>query len=97
MKKIYYYFGECGRITKILLTAGTVAAVIAVVFLFKGGFSPLVNDDEYFTSYSAWSLFFLSISIFAFVTDLCIHKICADIAALLKKIEEDKENRHEPT
>ena len=90
MKKIYYYFGECGRITNMLLTVGVVAAVIAVAFLFKGGFSPLVNDDEYFTSYNAWFLFFLSISIFAFAACLCIHKICADIATLLKKIEEDK-------
>ena len=92
MKKIYYYFGECGRMTKVLLTVGIVAAVIAVTFLFKGGFSPLVNDDEYFTLYSAWSLFFLSISIFAFAADLCIHKICTDIATLLKEIEERKKD-----
>lgn len=90
MKKIYYYFGECGRITNMLLTVGVVAAVIAVAFLFKGGFSSLVSDDYYFTLYNAWFLFFLSISIFAFAACLCIHKICADIAALLKKIEEDK-------
>ena len=35
MKKIYYYFGECGRVTKVLLTVGIVAAVIAVTFLFR--------------------------------------------------------------
>ena len=92
MKKIYYYFGECGRVTKVLLTVGIVAAVIAVTFLFKDGFSPLVNDDEHFTLYSAWSLFFLSISIFAFVANHCIHKICTDIATLLKEIEERKKD-----
>lgn len=92
MKKIYYYFGECGRITKVLLTVGIVAAVIAVAMLFKGGFSPLVSDDYYFTLYNAWFLFFLSISIFAFVANLCIHKICTDIATLLKEIEERKKD-----
>lgn len=92
MKKIYYYFGECGRMTNILLTVGIVAAVIAVAFLFKGGFSPLVSDDYYFTLYNAWFLFFLSISIFAFVANLCIHKICTDIATLLKEIEERKKD-----
>ena len=92
MKKIYYYFGECGRVTKVLLTVGIVAAVIAVTFLFKDGFSPLVNDDEHFTLYSAWSLFFLSISIFAFAANHCIHKICTDIATLLKEIEESKKD-----
>lgn len=34
MKKIYYSFGECGRMTKILLGIGVVSAVIALVFLF---------------------------------------------------------------
>lgn len=90
MKKIYYYFDECGRMTKRLLSISVAAAVIALVFLFKGGFSPLVSDDEYFTLYNAWFLFFLSISMFAFLANLCVHKICADIAALLKEIEENK-------
>lgn len=93
MKKIYYTFSECGRMAKILLTIGIVSAAIALVFLFKGGFpSSLVSDDMYFTLYDAWFLFFLSMSIFAFIADLCIHKICSDIAALLKEIEENKKD-----
>ena len=91
MKKIYYTFNECGRMVKILLTIGIVSAVIALAFLFQGGFpSSLVNDDMYFTLYDAWFLFFLSISIFAFIVDLCVHKICSDIATLLKEMEENK-------
>lgn len=88
MKKIYYHFGECGRMSKILLAIGIISAVIAVAFLFKGGFSPLVHNDMYFELYHAWFLFFLAISIFAFITNLCIHKICADIATLLKEADE---------
>lgn len=95
MKKIYYYFGECGRMTKILLGIGIVSAVIALAFLFKGGFSSLISDDEYFTLYNAWFLFFLAISIFAFIAVLCIHKICADIANLLKENEENKKDKTE--
>ena len=90
MKKGYYYFAECGRIGKILLTIGIIAAVIAIFFLFKGGFLPLISNDIYFTADNAWCLFFLAISIFAFVADLCIHKICRDIATLLKEFENNE-------
>ncbi len=92
MKKIFYSFDKCGRITKILLTTGIVSAVIALAFLLKGGFYSLISDNEYFTLYNAWFLFFFAISIFAFIADLCIHHICADIAALLKEVEKSKEN-----
>ena len=57
-------------------------------FLFKGGYLPLIDDDSYFTTYNAWFLFFLSMSIFAFIVDICLHKICRDIATCLKEIEE---------
>ena len=87
MKKGYYYFGECGSMEKILLAIGIISAVISAFFLFKGGYSPLIDDNFYFSTYNAWFLFFLSISIFAFIADLCLHKICADIAACLKEIE----------
>lgn len=92
MKKGYYYFAECGRIAKILLTIGIVAAVIAIFFLIKGGLLPLISNDIYFAADNAWSLFFLAISIFAFIADLCIHKICKDVAALLKEVEENKKS-----
>ena len=83
MKKGYYYFGECGSMEKILLAIGIIAAVISCFFLFKGGYLPLIDDDFYFTTYNAWFLFFLSMSIFAFIVDICLHKICRDIACLL--------------
>lgn len=80
MKKGYYYFGECGSMEKILLTVGIISAIISVFFLFRGGYLPLISDDSHFGVYNAWCLFFLVISIFAFIADLCIHKICRDIA-----------------
>ena len=92
MKKGYYYFAECGRIGKILLTIGIIAAVIAIFFLIKGGLLPLISNDVYFSADNAWCLFFFAISIFAFAADLCIHKICRDIAALLKEVEENKKS-----
>ena len=90
MKKGYYYFAECGRLGRLLLTIGIIAAVIAMFFLIKGGLLPLISNDVYFTADNAWCLFFLAISIFAFMADFCIHKICRDIAALLKEFEEKK-------
>jgi len=44
-----------------------------------------IDDDSYFTTYNAWFLFFLSISIFVFIVDICLHKICRDIAICLKE------------
>ena len=88
IKKGYYYFGECGSMEKILLAIGIITAVISGFFLIKGGYLPLIDDDSYFTTYNAWFLFFLSISFFAFVADICLHKICEDIATCLKQIEE---------
>ena len=67
---------------------GIIAAVISCFFLFKGGYLPLIDDHFYFTTYNAWFLFFLSMSIFAFIVDICLHKICRDIATCLKEIEE---------
>lgn len=93
MRKGYYYFGECGRMAKILLAIGIVSAVIALAFLFKGGFSPLVSNDMYFELYHAWFLFFLAISVFAFIADICIHKLCRDIATILKEVEETKKSQ----
>lgn len=92
MKKGYYYFGECGSMAKILLAIGIITAVISGFFLIKGGYLPLIDDDSYFTTYNAWFLFFLSISFFAFVADICLHKICEDIATCLKQIEENEKN-----
>ena len=92
MKKGYYYFRECGRMEKILLAIGIITAIISAFFLFKGGYLPLISDDIYFTAYNAWCLFFLAITILAFMAYLCIHKICRDIATLLKEVEENKKN-----
>ena len=92
MKKGYYYFGECGRMEKILSAVGIISAIISVFFLFKGGYLPLISDDFHFGTYNAWCLFFFIICIFAFTANLCIHKICRDIATLLKEVEENKKN-----
>ena len=92
MKKGHYYFAECRRLGRLLLTIGIIAAVIAMFFLIKGGLLPLISNDVYSTADNAWCLFFFAISIFAFAADLCIHKICRDIAALLKEIEENKKS-----
>ncbi len=89
MRKGYYYFRECGSIEKVLLITGIISVVLAFVFWFKGGYLSLISDEYYFTVNNAWFLFFLLISIFAFISDFCVHKICRDIATLLKEVEEN--------
>lgn len=73
-----------------LLGMGTVSLGLALFFLFKGGYWSLISGQYYFNVENAWCLFFLLLSIFSFVTDICINKICTDIATLLKEIEDKK-------
>lgn len=93
MKKGYYYFGESGHISKFLVIMGLVSLIIAIVFFFAGDDIELTRPNAIGnTTYAIWSAFFLLFGIVAFIVNYCIHKICIDIATLLKKIE-DKQNK----
>lgn len=93
MKKGFYYFGESGRLSKILVFMGFVSLIIAIVFFFAGGDIELTRPNAIGnTTYAIWSAFFFLFGIVAFIVNYCIHKICIDIATALKKIE-DKHNK----
>lgn len=91
MRKGYYYFRECTSLQIWLLSLGTVSFILCLIFLFKGGYLSLISNNYYFNTENVWFLFFLILSIFLFVIDICINKICRDIATFLKEIE-DKSN-----
>lgn len=93
MKKGYYYFGECGSLGKMLAIIGGISFSVSAVFFFLGGWAVLIRPwavGNY--SYAMWCLFFLLICVVAFLIDFSIHKICRDIAALLKQMEDRKDN-----
>ena len=88
MKKGYYYFGECGSLNKILLIIGGISGVASIVFFFLGGWEVLTRPYAIGNcSYAMWCLFFLLLCSVTFLIDFCIHKICRDIATLLKQME----------
>lgn len=93
MKKGYYYFGECGSLGKILAIIGGISFSISAVFFYLGGWGVFIRPRAVGNcSYAMWCLFFLLICVVAFLIDFSIHKICRDIATLLKQIEDHQDN-----
>ena len=91
MKKGYYFFGECGSLSKKLIIAGLISIAISGVLFLIGGWEvltrPYAIGNE---TYSIWCIFFLLIGIILFIINICIHRICRDIATLLKDVEDNR-------
>ena len=106
MRKGYYLFRECGSLSRVLTVLGIISFVASFLCLFIGVHSiwqtwslgmfmqtwhlGLLDKDSYFHSHHAWFLFFLALSIVLITANVCVHKICTDIATLLKEIENKK-------
>lgn len=91
MKKGYYYFRECTGLEKALVLLGIISLILSVLFLIKGGYLSLLSSDYYFNTENAWCLFFLLLGIILLVIDICMNKLCRDVATLLKQMEEKRE------
>lgn len=90
MKKGYYYFGECTGLEKALVLCSMISFVISAGFLIKGGYLSLLSSIYSFNTDNAWCLFFLLLGLFLLVTDICINKLCRDVAVLLKQMEDKR-------
>ena len=91
MEKGFYYFGECGAFEKFLVIGGLLSIAVSAVFFLLGGlYSSYTLYDAVYNPYSIWCAIFLSIGIILFLIDAAIHKICRDIATLLKEVEDKK-------
>lgn len=88
MRKGYYYFGECGVLSKELAILGGVSFMVSSIFFFLGGWEVLTRPCALGNNaFAIWCAFFLFLSIVFFLAIFCIHKVCRDIATLLKEIE----------
>lgn len=91
MKKGYFYFGECCALSKALIIVGSISLLASAIFFFLGGWEVLTRAYAIANAtFSIWCVFFLLIGIILFLINICIHKICRDIATLLKKLEDKK-------
>ena len=91
MKKVYYYFGECGTLVKTLTLAGIISLAVSAVLFFKGGWEVLCRSwASGNNTYAIWCAFFLLLGVMLIIINICIHKICRDVATLLKEIEDKK-------
>ena len=92
MKKGFYLFLECGSLCKKLLIFCIISLIISLFLIFvSGGFNihnwylGLINDNYNFRAIHAWILFFFMLSLVFLIINICINKICEDIARLLKE------------
>ena len=91
MIKGYYYFGECGAFERFLIIGGLLSIAVSAVFFFFGGWEVLIRPGAIGSnSYSIWCVFFLLLASIMFLIDAAIHKICRDVATLLKEVEDSK-------
>ncbi|QKY69384.1 hypothetical protein [Lentibacillus sp. CBA3610] len=91
MKKVYYDFRECGGLIIMLTVSGLISFAISAVFFFIGGWEVLTRPWAAASStYSIWCVFFLLLGIILFLFNISVHKICKDVATLLKEVEDNK-------
>jgi len=92
MRKGYYLFRECGALSDALAILSAVSLVIAGIIIIANDIHTwhlgLFSDNFYFSAHHAWVLFFVLLSIIMIVANIVLHKICRDIATLLKEIKE---------
>ena len=77
--------------SKILLIFSLISFTVSAVFFFIGGGEVLLRPEVRVShTYAIWCVFFLLLGIVTFLIDISIHKVCSDVAELLKEIEDKK-------
>lgn len=67
---------------------GVVSFMVSSIFFFLGGWEVLTRPYALGNNaFAIWCPFFLFLSIVFFLVIFCIHKVCRDIATLLKEME----------
>ena len=95
MKKGFYLFTECGFLSKILSFSSAVFFIISIILIFFSAepnihtwYFGLINGRFEFRTIHAWILIFFMLGIVQTIINISIHKICTDIATLLKESQE---------
>ena len=94
MRKIYYQFRECGSLSKALTIATIISFAAMAVIIFMNDIHTwhhgLFSSRYFFSAHHAWILFFFALGIVLIIANIIVHKVCADIAALLKEMDDKK-------
>lgn len=95
MRKGYYLFAECGALSKKLTVSCIISFVMSFALIIIGSepsihewYLGLFHNRSVFRPVHAWIIFFFMLGIVLLIANLCIHKVCRDIATLLKEIKE---------
>lgn len=79
MRKGYYIFRECGSFSRVLLWISAACVVLPAILFFV--------SREWFGLVVLFAIPILTASIFV---NVALHKLCRDVATLLKEIEDKK-------
>lgn len=103
MRKGYFYFPNSSRLSKFVICFAILSFFISMVLFLITNVDGLLfitiflrDGFRAFNFYTQiqwghiWSIFFLILGIFAIMINVTIHKICEDIAYLLKQGEVKK-------
>lgn len=97
MKKGYYLFRKCGPLSSTLTILSAISFEIAGIILVLNDTHAwhlgLFGDGHYFDALHAWILIFVLLGVVLIIVNITLHKICRDIATLLKEIEDKTSNR----
>ncbi len=89
MRKGHYEFRYVKGLTIGLFCGGSLSLLLSILLFLLGGWVGLLEPDYYAnTPLSLWTLFFLLLGTLLLVVNGCIHKLCEQMAVLLKEIED---------
>jgi hypothetical protein len=89
MMKGTFLFRASGAFSTFLLIASGISFLGAIWFFVRGGqYHLLIGNVIADVRPALWSLFFLLLGVVCILLNVLLHRLCRDIADLLKAIEE---------
>jgi len=95
MRKGHYLFVNCGLYCRLLNIFIFVNLVITIILIIVSAhpsihqwYFGLIYGIYEFKTIHAWIIFFFTLSVFNIIIKMGIHKICEDIAIIIKNIED---------
>jgi phosphoglycerol transferase MdoB-like AlkP superfamily enzyme len=88
MRKGIYLFPRCGSLTKKLTVAVALCFGISVILLVVNWILLLGGDRGLSDAQLALIIPLTLVGFILLVADICVHRVCEDVASLLKGVEE---------
>ena len=97
MRKGYFLFVECGAFSNKLTVLCIISFVVSLILIIVGAepnihawYFGLIDGLFEFRTIHAWIIFFFSMGLILLTVNLCMHKICSDVATLINELDDKK-------